>query len=1078
VTTKNDEDKLLRSVVLRNANSILIARRRAEQRNEFYLAEGQRLAHMGSWALNASGFFEHWSAELFQIFGLDPTNGAPTLDEYLARVDSQDREFMAGTIEKMLLERTGCDVKQRILRPDGALRHIRWVGVPVFDGGVFKGYVGTAMDVTEQEHLTQELRRREVYLAEAQRLSHTGSFGWYPATGEIFWSEETFRIFEYDRSTRPTVELVLQRVHPEDKTLVEQLIDRASRDAKDFDLEYRLLVPSGSVKHLHVVAHAARDESGKVEFVGSVMDITGAKRAEERLRQDEMELRQLIDIVPQHIFMLEPDGRLLYANRRDLEYTGLTLDDILAPDLLARIYHPDDLERLRDEREHAIARGIPWESEARVLGKDGQYRWFLIRLTPLRDEQGRIIRWYGTRTDIEDRKQAEEIRTAQARQAAVRADVSAALSMPSHSGEDLRASAEAIVRHLDAAFARIWTLNQEKNMLELQASAGMYTHLDGPHSRIPVGKLKLGLIAQDKKPYLTNDVLNDSWVTDKAWAQKEGMISFAGYPLIVQDRVVGVMAMFARRRLSAATLEALASVADSIAQGIERKQTEEKIRQSEAHLAEAQGLSHTGSFVWKIDTGEIVWSDESFRMFQYDRTAKPTIELILRRVHPEDIAFVTQTIKRVSRGEKDDLEFEHRLLMPDGFVKHVHVVARAVRDKAGNLECVGSAMDVTEQRQARAALEKALTEIKQSEDRLRLTLDTIPALAWCTLPDGSAEVLNQRWLDYTGLSAEKARNWGWTVALHDEDSRKLVDEWRAAVASGEPFEAEARFRGADGKYRWFLVRAVPLRDERGNIVQWYGTNTDIEDRKRAEEELHRAQSELAHVTRVMTMGELTASIAHEINQPLAAIVTNANASLRWLAGESPNLDEARDALGRILRDGNRAGDVIARIRALVKKSGTEQVSLDINEVVQEVVGLIQSEIQKNGVVLRMELAADLPRVLGDRVQLQQVILNLVMNGIEAMASVTDRRRELFIRSRRNGSNEVLVAVQDYGVGLQSESLDHLFKAFFTTKPKGMGMGLAISRSIIEAHGGKLWAVANDGRGATFQFTLRACGKEE
>jgi signal transduction histidine kinase len=228
----------------------------------------------------------------------------------------------------------------------------------------------------------------------------------------------------------------------------------------------------------------------------------------------------------------------------------------------------------------------------------------------------------------------------------------------------------------------------------------------------------------------------------------------------------------------------------------------------------------------------------------------------------------------------------------------------------------------------------------------------------------------------------------------------------------------------------------------------------------------------------MTMGELTASIAHEINQPLAAIVTNANASLRWLAGESPNLEEARVALGHILRDGNRAGDVITRIRALVKKSGTEQASMNINEIVQEVVGLTQTEIQKNGVVLRMELAADLSRVLGDRVQLQQVILNLVVNGIEAMTSVTDRRRELLIRSRRNGSNEVLVAVQDSGVGLESESLDHLFKAFFTTKPKGMGMGLAISRSIIEAHGGKLWAVPNDGPGATFQFTLQAGSKEQ
>ena len=327
----------------------------------------------------------------------------------------------------------------------------------------------------------------------------------------------------------------------------------------------------------------------------------------------------------------------------------------------------------------------------------------------------------------------------------------------------------------------------------------------------------------------------------------------------------------------------------------------------------------------------------------------------------------------------------------------------------------------------------------------------------------------------------------WTKNIQTDSS---IAPWRAEavkrgygscialplMADGEPFGALTLYAAEPNAFNECTIEHfTELADNLAYGVMALRTRTE---RSRAAQALREARAELAHVTRVMTMGELTASIAHEINQPLAAIVTNANASLRWLAGESPNLEEARVALGHILRDGNRAGDVITRIRALVKKSGTEQASLDINEIVQEVVGLTQTEIQKNGVVLRMELAADLSRVLGDRVQLQQVILNLVVNGIEAMTSVTDRRRELLIRSRRNGSNEVLVAVQDSGVGLQSEGLDHLFKAFFTTKPKGMGMGLAISRSIIEAHGGKLWASPNDGPGATFQFTLHVGGKED
>ena len=242
-------------------------------------------------------------------------------------------------------------------------------------------------------------------------------------------------------------------------------------------------------------------------------------------------------------------------------------------------------------------------------------------------------------------------------------------------------------------------------------------------------------------------------------------------------------------------------------------------------------------------------------------------------------------------------------------------------------------------------------------------------------------------------------------------------------------------------------------------------------RKQAEEALRKAQGELAHVTRVMTIGELTASIAHEVNQPLSGIVTNANACRRWLAGATPNLDEARDAVGRILRDGNRASDVITRIRALVRKNDTEKARLSINDAVEEIAALAEAEVRRNGVALRMELATNVPPVLGDRVQLQQVILNLVMNSVEAMASVADRRRELLICSRQHESDQVLVAIQDSGIGLQPESLDHLFEAFFTTKPKGMGMGLAISRSIIEAHGGRLWAAANDGPGVTFAFAL-------
>src|SRR6266478_3765330 len=322
------------------------------------------------------------------------------------------------------------------------------------------------------------------------------------------------------------------------------------------------------------------------------------QKAFDEIKQSEDRLRLVIDTIPTLVWRAGPDGVPDFLNQTALDYTGLSPDQ--AETGWPRAFHPEDKKGMLVKWSAIRASGTPGELIARLRRFDGEYRWFLFRGVPLRDEHGNIVKWYGTNTDIEDRKQAEEIRTAQARQAGVRADVSVALSKPAHSGEFLRGSAEAIVRHLDAAFARIWTLNKEKSMLELQASAGRYTHLDGPHSRIPIGKLKIGLIAQEKKPYLTNDVMNDPRVTDKAWAQNEGMVSFAGYPLVVQDRVVGVMAMFARQRLSAATLDTLASVADSIAQGIERKRAEEELRAAQGELAHVTRVMTMGELTASI----------------------------------------------------------------------------------------------------------------------------------------------------------------------------------------------------------------------------------------------------------------------------------------------------------------------------------------------------------------------------------------------------------------------------------------------------------------------------------------------
>jgi len=355
-------------------------------------------------------------------------------------------------------------------------------------------------------------------------------------------------------------------------------------------------------------------------------------------------------------------------------------------------------------------------------------------------------------------------------------------------------------------------------------------------------------------------------------------------------------------------------------------------------------------------------------------------------------------------------------------------------------------------------------KLQKSEDRLRLAIDTIPALVWSARPDGSVDFVNQRWEEYTGLSLEEGLGWTWRETVHPDDLEGFIREWRAAVDSGEPMRTEVRVRGADGKYRWFLVRNVPLRDENGNIVKWYGSSTDIEDRKRAEQ----LQADLAHINRVTTMGELAASLAHEIKQPIAATVTNANTCLRWLDRDQPDLDEIREAAIRIVEDGKRAGDIIDRLRSLYKKSPPQRELVEVNEVVHEMVALLRGEANRYGATVRTDLAADLPRIAADRVQLQQVLMNLMLNGIEAMK---EPGGVLTVKSQLDQDGRLVISVSDTGVGLPAEKADQIFSAFFTTKPQGSGMGLAISRSIVESHGGRLWAMTNSGRGATFHFTL-------
>jgi PAS domain S-box-containing protein len=745
------------------------------------------------------------------------------------------------------------------------------------------------------------------------------------------------------------------------------------------------------------------------------------------------ESSHIIDALPGLVWTAFPDGRIDFLNQRWCQYTGLSSQEASGFGWQNAIL-PADLAKLLDQWRSIVASGQSAEIQARLRRFDGEYRWFLFRLSPLAEVSGEVTKWCGINTDIEDHKQTEGLRESQRK-----------------------------------------------------------------------------------------------------------------YRQIV-DSIPGLVC----------TMSPLG-----------------KIEQINQQVLEYYGKTPAELKGWEMTDA----------------------------VHPDDLPRVITAFKNfITTGIP--YEIEHRCRRADGVYRWFQIRALPVRDVDGSIAVWYVLMTDIEDRK------RAEDEVRASERRLNQIINTIPTTVWSTLQDGSCDFLNQRWLDYTGLTEDAALGWGWTAAIHPDDLDGILEYWKSSLATGAPVDTEVRMRRYDGVYRWFLLRGDPLRDESGTIIKWYGTNVDIEDRKRAVDELRRsearktaildsaldcimtidhegcftefnpaaertfghqrenvlgqllaevvippslrerhrqglarylatgetvllgkrvelmairadgsefpvevaitripsdgppsftgylrditerkraeqelrqsesalrqAQAELAHVTRVTTMGELAVSIAHEINQPIAGVVINGNACLRWLSRvkeESIELKEAREAIQRIIRDGTRAGEIINRIRALFRKTESAKEPLDLNETIREIIVLARSEMDKQRVVLHLELSSDLPYVAGDRVQLQQVFLNLIVNAIESMAKFEGRTRDLVIQTQSRDEREVMVTVRDSGVGLLPENIEHVFTAFHTTKPGGLGMGLSISRSIVENHSGRLWVTVNEGPGVSFHFTL-------
>jgi PAS domain S-box-containing protein len=917
------------------------------------------------------------------------------------------------------------ETEARFRRFDGEYRWFLNRAYPLRDktGRIVKWY-GTNIDIENLKQSESRLRQSEANLAEAQRLSHTGSWALNPATNKIlYWSEECYRIWGFDPVQGPPYRAsVFNRVHPDDRDRMYEETQEALREKRDYTIEFRIVLPDGTVKYLETTGHHVFSARGElVKAIGTNVDVTERKRAEKALRESETKIRRLVDANIIGIFIWDFDGRILEANEALLHILGYDHEDLVAglirwTDLTPPEWRDRDTRLIQKHKQTGFLQ--PFEKE--YFRKDGSRVPVLIGVATFEDGGNQGVAFV---LDLTEQKRAEQ----------------AAQQLVSI----VESSDDAIVSKDLDGIIRTWNRGAER--------------LLGYKATEVIGRPITILIPPDRfdeEPGILARIRRGEPVEhyETVRRHKDG-------------RLIDISLTVSPLRDAKGAIVGASKIARDITG---RKRAEQALRDSEAKF---RGYAETASdWFWEIgpDFKFTLLTENAFGSHASDRIGTACWDHALDlETEPEKWRLIWENLD----SRKPFRDFVYCTLGGNGSPMYVRVSGKPVFDGSGEfLGYRGTGTDVTALMRAQEEQRRSSAWLAQAQ-RLSRTGNWVYDASTNRYLYWSDEAYRIWGLD--PLQGLPSREDMWQ-RIHPDDRDRVLEEVQESLREKRDFAAAFRIVLPDGTIRYLEATTRHKFSSLGELGEAISSSVDVTERKRAQEEherLRQLESDLAHMNRLSMMGEMTASLAHEITQPIASARNNARAAVNFLDKQPPDLGEVREALDCVVGDADRAGDIVDRIRDQAKKAPARKHRFDLNEAINEVIELAQSAISENGISVQTRLNEALRPVAGDRVQLQQVVLNLILNAVEAMSSVEVGRRELLISTEQNQTGDALAAVHDSGPGIDPERLEDVFEAYYTTKSGGVGLGLSICRSIIEGHGGRLWAEANEPRGAVFQFTF-------